>query len=186
VQSYLSFSILFSHAAATVTPVLSSYSCSCLYLFYHIFVFCKPCLMFHSCVLSSHLSTSSPTQGHTTYGAGPIMSRVVLAPPGLSYKPVTSASCDRGNISHDPTRDSSHDPSASTLSRDRMARDPGNLQPHDPGKITHDLSRNWSSITSHDKTHFRCASNLLINMWQIVGMINKTHLLNNQQTRDTS
>jgi len=60
-------------------PVLSSYSCSCLYLFYHIFVFCKPCLMFHSCVLSSYLSMSSPTQGHTTHGAGPISWEIQVA-----------------------------------------------------------------------------------------------------------
>jgi len=32
-------------------------------------VFCKPCPMFSSCILSSHLCIFSPTQGHTTDGA---------------------------------------------------------------------------------------------------------------------
>jgi len=109
-----------------------------------------------------------------------ILSRAVLAPPSLSYKPITPQPHDRGNISHDPTCDSSHDPFATCTSRDLLARDPGNLQPRDPGKITHDLSRNWSSTTSHDKTRFGCASNPLINMWQIVGTINKTRPLNDQ------
>jgi len=114
------------------------------------------------------------------------LSQAVLAPPSLSYKPITSASHDHGNISHDPTRDSSCDPSTIQTSRDLPARNPGNLQPHDPGKITHDLSRNWSSTMSPDKTHFGRASNLLINTWQIVGMINKTRPLNNQRTRNAT
>jgi len=114
------------------------------------------------------------------------LSRAVLAPPSLSYKPVTPRPRDCGNIPHDPTRDSSHDPFATHTSRDLSARDPGNLRPRDPGKITHDLSRNWSSTMSHDKTRFGCASNPLINTWQIVGTINKTRPLNNQQTRDAT
>jgi len=114
------------------------------------------------------------------------LSRAVLVPPSLSYKPVTSASCDCGNISHDPTCDSSCNPSATRTSHDLSARDPGNLRPHDPGKITHDLSRKWSSTMSPDQTHFGCASNLLINTWQIVGTINKTRPLNNQRTRDAT
>ena len=115
-----------------------------------------------------------------------VVSQVVLMSPSLSYKPVTSASRDRGNISHDPTCDSSRDPFATRTSRDLSARDPGNLQPCDPGKITHDLSRNWSSTTSPDKTRFERMSNLLINTWQIVGTINKTRPLNNQRTRDVT
>ena len=102
-------------------------------------------------------------------------------PPSLNYKPVTSASRDRGNISHDPTCDPSCDPSTTHTSCDLLACDPGNLRPCDPGKIIHDLSRNWS----HDKTRFRCASNLLINTWQIVGTINKTRPLNNQRRCDS-
>jgi len=115
-----------------------------------------------------------------------LLSRAVLAPPSLSYKPVTPRPRDRGNISHDPTRDSSRDPFATHTSRDLSARDPGNLRPRDPGKITHDLSRNWSSTTSPDKTRFGHASNPLINTWQIVGTINKTRPLNNQRTRDAT
>ena len=114
------------------------------------------------------------------------MSQVVLAPPSLSYKPITSASCDCGNISHDPTHDSSHDPSTTCISHDLLARNPGNLQPCDPRKITHDLSRKWSSTMSHDKMCFGCTSNPLINTWQIVGMINKMRPLNNQRTCDVT
>jgi len=99
--------------------------------------------------------------------------QAVLTSPSLSYKLVTSRSHDRGNLSHDPTCDSSRDPSATHTSHDLAA--------HDPGKITHDLSRNWSSIRSHDKTCFGHASNPLINTWKIVGMINKTCLPNDQQ-----
>ena len=112
--------------------------------------------------------------------------RAVLAPPSLSYKPVTSASHDHGNISHDPTCDPSRDPSAIRISHDLSACDPGNLQPHDPGKITHDLSRNWSSTMSHNKTRFGRASNPLINTWQIMGTINKMRPLNNQRTHDAT
>jgi len=115
-----------------------------------------------------------------------ILLRAILAPPSLSYKPVTSASRDRGDISHDPTHDSSRDPFTTRIPRDLSARDPGNLQPHDPGKITHDLSRNWSSTMSPDKTRFGRASNPLIDTWQIVGTINKTRPLNNQRTRDAT
>ena len=115
-----------------------------------------------------------------------ILLQAVLTPPGLSYKPVILRSCDHGNLSHDPPHDSSCDPSTSMISRDQMACDPGNLRPRDPGKITHDLSRNWSSTMSHDKTRFGHVSNLLINTWQVMGMINKTRPLNNQQTHDAT
>jgi len=124
---------------------------------------------------------------HVLFSLGiKVVSRAVLAPPSLSYKPVTSVPHDRGNISHDPTCDSSRDPFATCTSRDLSTRDPGNLQPRDPGKITHDLSRNWSSTKSLDQTRFGRASNPLINTWQIVGTINKTHPLNNQRTHDAT
>jgi len=115
-----------------------------------------------------------------------LLSRAVLVPPSLSYKPITPRPHDHGNISHDPTHDSSRDPFATRTSRDLSAHDPGNLRPCDPGKITHDLSRNWSSTMSHDKMRFGCASNPLINTWQIIGTINKTRPLNNQQTCDAT
>jgi len=114
------------------------------------------------------------------------VSQAVLAPPSRSYKPITSAPRDHGNISHDPTRDSSRDPFATCTSCDLSARDPGNLRPCDPGKITHDLSRNWSSTMSHDKTRFGHASKLLINTWQIMGTINKMRPLNNQRTHNAT
>jgi len=114
------------------------------------------------------------------------LSRAVLVPPGLSYKPVTSASHDCGNLSHDPTHDSSRDPSVTCTSHDLSAHDPGNIRPCDPGKIPHDLSRNWSSTMSPDQTRFGCVSNPLINTWQIVGTINQTHPLNNQWIRNAT
>ena len=112
--------------------------------------------------------------------------RAVLAPPSLSYKPITPRPRDCGNISHDPTCDSSCDPFATRTSCDLSARDPGNLRPRDPGKTSHDLSRNWSSTTSPDKTRFGRVSNPLINTWQIVGTINKTRPLNNQRTHNAT
>jgi len=42
-------------------------------------VFCKPRPMFSSCVLSSHLRISSPTQGHTTDGADSISWEIQVA-----------------------------------------------------------------------------------------------------------
>jgi len=81
-------------------------------------------------------------------------------------------SCDRGNLSYDL--------STTCTSHDLLACDPGKIQPCDPGKITHDLSRKWSSTMLHDKMCFGHMSNLLINMWKIMGMINKMHPLNNQ------
>jgi len=137
----------------------------------------KPCRLPKASVLKA---PKLPPSGST------LLSRAVLTPPSLNYKPITSVPRDHGNISHDPTHDSSRDPFAIHTSRDLSARDPGNLRPRDPGKITHDLSRKWSSTMSPDKMRFGCASNPLINMWQIVGTINKTRPLNNQRTRDAT
>jgi len=39
---------------------------------------------------------------------------------------------------------------------------------------------------SPDKTRFGRVSNLLINTWQIMGMINKMHLFKSQPTRDVT
>jgi len=139
---------------------------------------CRLCRLYYPCPYHCWTHLWSP---HLLW----ILLRVVLAPPSLSYKPITSAPHDRGNISHDPTCDSSRDPFATCTSRDLSARDPGNLRPRDPGKITHDLSRNWSSTTSPDKTRFGHAPNPLINTWQIVGTINKTRPLNDQRRRDS-
>jgi len=133
------------------------------------------------------LTPTTPTARATPAAtATATLSRAVLAPPSLSYKPVTSAPHDRGNISHDPTHNSSRDPFTTCTSCNLSARDPGNLRPRDPGKITHDLSRNWSSTKSPDQTRFGRASNPLINTWQIMGTINKTRPLNNQRTRDAT
>jgi len=86
-------------------------------------------------------------------------------PPKPSNNQVTQRPDDCGNLSHDPACDLSHDLSATTISCDLIACDPGN--------ITYDLPGDWSSTISHDKIHFGHAMNPLINTWKIVGMINK-------------
>ena len=42
-------------------------------------VFCEPHLTFSPCILSSHLSISSPTQGHTSHGADSISWEIQVA-----------------------------------------------------------------------------------------------------------
>jgi len=102
-----------------------------------------------------------------------LLSQVELVPSKFNYNQVTSRSCNCGNLSHDPTCDPLCDPSATMTLCD--------LTTHDPGKITHDLSRNWSLTRSHDKMHFGHVPSLLINIWKIMGTINKTCPLNDQQ-----
>jgi len=112
-----------------------------------------------------------------------ILLQAVLMPPNPSYKPVTSRTHDHGNLSHDPTcdygnpshnltHDSSSNLSATMTSHDLLAWDSGKIWPCDPGKIT------------YDQTCFGCISSPLINMWKIVGTINKMCPLNNQQRCD--
>jgi len=58
-------------------------------------------------------------------------------------------------------------------------------QPCDPGKLLHDLPRDWLSTQSQvttrspDRTCFRCVSSLLIGMWKTMGTINES---TNQRT----
>ena len=53
------------------------------------------------------------------------------------------------------------------------------LRPHNPGKLSHDLPRDWSSTRSQvatrspDRARFRRMPSPLIGTWKTVGMINK-------------
>jgi len=53
------------------------------------------------------------------------------------------------------------------------------IQARDPGKVSHDLPRDWSCTRSQvttqspDRTHFRHAPSLLISMWKTMGTINE-------------
>ena len=62
--------------------------------------------------------------------------RCFITAPNPSSSQVISRTCDHGNLSHDPP--------APNVSHDFIARDPGN--------ITHDQPRNWSSSISQDHT----------------------------------
>jgi len=95
--------------------------------------------------------------------------------PKLKYSYVVESTlwlCDPGKLSPDQSCVQSRDILTTLGSRD--------IQAHDPGKVSDDLPRDWSSIQSQvtsqssDRTCFRCASSLLINMWKTVGMINKS------------
>ena len=77
----------------------------------------------------------------------------------------TSRACDPGNRhvtwSHDPSRDLQ----VLSISHDTT---------RNPGKITGDLPRDWSSTWSLGHVNFRCVMHPLINMWKTVGTINGT------------
>ena len=102
-----------------------------------------------------------------------ITSRFITAP-NPSSNLVISRTRDRGNLSHDPSHDPSRDLSVSNISRDLIACDPGN--------ITRDQPRNWSSSTSQDHTRFGHATRPLINTWKTVGRIHK-HVTVDQSTK---
>jgi len=98
----------------------------------------------------------------------------------LKYSHVVESTlwpCDPGKLSPDLSCVRSCDISTTLGSHD--------IQAHDPGKVSHDLPRDWSSTWSQvstrspDRTHFRCAPSLLISTWKTVGTINES---TNQQT----
>jgi len=102
------------------------------------------------------------------------------AAPKLKYSHVVESTlrpCDPGKLSPDLSRVRSRDISPTLGSHD--------IQTHDPGKVSHDLPRDWSSIRSQvttrspDCTRFRRAPSLLIGTWKTVGTINESR---NQQT----
>ena len=98
-----------------------------------------------------------------------ITSRFITAP-NSSPNQVISRTCDHGNLSPDL----SCDLPISNWSRDLTACDPGNL--------TYDLPRAWSSNMSQDYIQFGHAMHLLINTWKTVGRINK-HIAVDQSTK---
>jgi len=77
---------------------------------------------------------------------------------------------DPGKLSPDLSRVRSRDISTTLGSHD--------IQTCDPGKVSHDLPRDWSSTQSQvttwspDRMHFRCAPSPLIGIWKTVGTIN--------------
>ena len=106
------------------------------------------------------------------------------AAPKPSYSHMVQTSLrprDPGKVSPDMSRVISRDTLIPKISRDPMARDPGNKP--------HDLPRDWSSARSRglpqspDRTRFRRAPSPLIGTWKTVGTING--LLFNQQSHKT-
>ena len=102
------------------------------------------------------------------------------AAPKLKYSHMvgsTSRPCDPGKLSPDLSHVRSRDILTTLRSHD--------IQTHDPGKVSHDLPRDWSSMQSQvatrlpDQAHFRRAPSPLISMWKTVGTINKS---TNQRT----
>ena len=94
--------------------------------------------------------------------------------PNPSSNQVISRTRDHGNLSHDPSHDSPRDLPVPNMSCD--------LTTHDPGNITHDLPKAWSSNMLHGHTWFRCATRPLINTWKTVGRIHK-HVPVDQSTK---
>ena len=102
------------------------------------------------------------------------------ATPKLKYSHVVESTLrphDPGKLSPDLSRVRSRDISTTVGSCDIIARD--------PGEVSHDLPRDWSSIRSQvstrspDRTRFRRAPSPLIGTWKTVGTINKS---TNQRT----
>jgi len=95
--------------------------------------------------------------------------------PKLKYSHVVESTlqpCDPGKLSPDQSRVRSRDISTTLGSHD--------IQAHDPGKVSHDLPRDWSSTRSQvttrspDHARFRRAPSLLIGTWKTVGTINES------------
>ena len=97
------------------------------------------------------------------------------AAPKLKYSHMVGSTlrpCDPGKPLPDLSYVQSHDISTTLGSHD--------IQACDPGKVSHDLPKDWSSmrsqvaIRSPDRARFRCAPSPLIGMWKTVGMINES------------
>jgi len=97
------------------------------------------------------------------------------AAPKLKYSHMVESTlrpCDPGKPSPDLSHVRSHDVLPTLGSHDIQARD--------PGKVSHDLPRDWSSTRSqvttrsHDHMRFRHAPSPLISTWKTVGTINKS------------
>ena len=89
----------------------------------------------------------------------------ITTTPNPSSNQVISRTRDCGNLSHDPSCDKSCDLPVPNWSHDLTVRDPGNM--------THDLPKTWSSNMSQDHIRFGHATHLLINIWKTMGRIHK-------------
>ena len=126
----------------------------------------------------------SRTQSVTTRKQGTPKQSPLKATPKPKYSHVVQTNLrprDPGKVSPDVSCVISRDTWTPRVSRDPVARDPGNPP--------HDLPRDWSSTRSHvvtrspDQTHFKRAPSLLIGTWKTVGTING--LSSNQQSHKT-
>ena len=97
------------------------------------------------------------------------------AAPKLKYSHVVESTlrpCDPGKPSPDLSHVQSRDILPTLGSRDIQARD--------PGKVSHDQPREWSSMRSQvatrspDQMCFRCAPSPLIGTWKTMGTINES------------
>jgi len=91
------------------------------------------------------------------------------AAPKLKYSHMVESTLrphDPGKLSPDLSYVQSCDILTTLGSRD--------IQACDPGKVSHDLPRDWSSTQSPDRMCFRCTPSPLISMWKTVGTINKS------------
>jgi len=102
------------------------------------------------------------------------------AAPKLKYSHVVESTLrprDPGKLSPDLSHARSRDMLTTLGSRD--------IQACDPGKVSHDLPRDWSSTQSQvttrspDRARFRRAPSLLIGTWKTMGTINES---TNQRT----
>jgi len=110
------------------------------------------------------------------------------AAPKLKYSHMVESTLrphDPGKLSPNLSRVRSRDISTTLGSCD--------IQACDPGKVSHDLPRDWSSTRSQvstrspDRTRFRHVPSPLIGTWKTVGMINEsTNQRTSHKTRERS
>ena len=132
---------------------------------------------FH-CQKKGHLSQAKLATTRNAFPNNPrthstITSHFTTAP-NPSSNQVISRTHDHGNLSHDLLCDLSHDLPVPNMSCDLTACDPGN--------ITRNLPKAWSSNMSQDHTWFGYVTCPLINTWKTVGRINK-HITVDQSTK---
>jgi len=119
------------------------------------------------------------------------------AAPKPSYSQVTRATPrarDPGKISPDlscvQACDHTYDPACDTSRDELVPSGSCDIRTRDPGNLSHDLPRDWSSIQTRDYTwlqgqmRFCHASSPLIGTWKTVGTINSVS--NNQPSHKTS
>ena len=102
-----------------------------------------------------------------------------LSPPKAAPKPKYSHVVESTLRPHDPGKlspDLSHVRSCDISTTLRSC----DIQACDPGKVSHDLPRDWSAMQSQvitqspDQARFRCMPSPLIGMWKTMGTINES------------